>query len=365
MTCVQVFIVALMFLALSCGLEESENSSPVHLTLTVTDSIGDFSGPTAFGSIRSACILNDSRVIVYDQSLTELVLFSADGEFQFRKGISGEGPGEVQSAYYVLPGDNGGVWIQAGSMEKKAILLDDSLDLVREVRVTDNRINLLVSLTCINDTIYIANCLSSSQYSDSVEHSVRWFNERGSGYGTLESMNVKHSFLIYGSKYIFTVNNDLVYLAQTDGESYLIKRFDSRGELRGQIELPDRRLELRPEWLIQKETEYYEEVLTRTGQRAYITEIDVPEYFNMIDYMGVDGEGRLWALRGNYVDPVFDVFDQDGNLEFICGVELPDWQECDRWRFYVGPGGILAYQENPEIYPLVYRMELVESDTSQ
>lgn len=70
---------------------------------------------------------------------------------------------------------------------------------------------------------------------------------------------------------------------------------------------------------------------------------------------------RLWVLRGDHPNPVFDVFDTEGNRLFVCGAELPARQECDRWRFCVERGGILAWPENPGTSPAVYRMAVGES----
>jgi hypothetical protein len=355
----------LIFLTLSCSNNSAHREYTYHL-LAVKDSLGSFSGPVTFGNIGSSCILTDDRIAVYDRSLNEIALFYSDGTCQINKNLSGEGPGEFQTVSGLIPSSNGGIWIQGGSIEKKTALFNNTMDMIDEIIVKNSRIGLLTKLTYVSDSTYIGYCYIGSQHPDSAEHSVYRFSRDGSIEELIRGTTVyQNTPIIRGHKYIYTESNKTIYIAYVEGQEYIIEHMTEQGDIINTIMLTDRSLEARPEWLIQNEIDYIEEVYTRSTGNTVSFDITVPEYFSMIDYMGVDGEGRLWALRGNYLEPIFDVFDQDGNLEFICGVELPDWQECDRWRFYVGPGGFLAYQENPEMYPLVYRIELLELDASQ
>ncbi len=350
----------ILITGVSCT-DNSGDSQLIIESLAVVDSIGEFSGPSAFGSVGSACILNDGRFAIIDNSVNELVIFAKDGSFLFRKGLYGEGPGEFQIATSVAPGLGSGIWVNGSSTEMKSVLFNDSLQVVSEVRINSTGIWHLTGLCPVLDSVYAGCCFQFSD-PDSAIHAVCIFNAEGIMEEVVRQVKYFHTPVLRGWKYRMVASQGTVYVSMVESDEYLIEQFDSGGVLIGQIALPERRAEPRPEQLIQDEIAHIEEVYTRAVRHPLDYEIVVPEYFNTIDYMGVDGEGRLWALRGNYLEPIFDVFDQDGNLEFICGVELPDWQECDRWRFYVGPGGILAYPENPEQYPLVYRMELVDAE---
>ena len=81
-------------------------------------------------------------------------------------------------------------------------------------------------------------------------------------------------------------------------------------------------------------------------------------YRNQIRQVGVDGEGRVWALRGTREDPTFDIFDSETG-DFLFTAVLPDiGYEGLFWNFTVDDGGILAYSENPADFPQIYVVEL-------
>jgi hypothetical protein len=83
-------------------------------------------------------------------------------------------------------------------------------------------------------------------------------------------------------------------------------------------------------------------------------------YRNQVRQLGVDGSGRLWALRGTREDPTFDVFDSQTG-EFLFTAVLPHIGYRGLFlNFTIDQGGILAYSENPSDYPRVYIVELEE-----
>jgi hypothetical protein len=78
--------------------------------------------------------------------------------------------------------------------------------------------------------------------------------------------------------------------------------------------------------------------------------------------MFVDGEERLWVRLGYYREIVFRVYDMGGEVLFHAILDYPgDVLDLWNWVMEVDEGGFLAYVENPEEYPRVYMMELVEA----
>jgi len=174
---------------------------------------------------------------------------------------------------------------------------------------------------------------------------------------------VPYNPVIQGPGFIYTTGDGgVVFVARAKASAFLVEKFDPEGNLIGVISLPEAFPEPKPAWLIQQQVDHIQRMFLQSTGSPPDFPIIVQETFNMMDYMGVDADQRLWVLRGNYLEPVFDVFGPNGTREFVCTVKLPEWQECDRWRFHVGRGGFLAFPENPDLFPVVYRMELAATE---
>jgi hypothetical protein len=89
---------------------------------------------------------------------------------------------------------------------------------------------------------------------------------------------------------------------------------------------------------------------------GYLFRIIIP-YRNTINEIEVDGENRIWVRRGTVLEPVFDVYDFDGEKLFTATV--PDaGSDADLWDFNIDEQGIIAYSINPELFQQVYILEL-------
>lgn len=343
------------------------------LSCTHPDSMASIGGPrlapadslmtsvteTPLGEVTSACPLGEEWTAVLDGLGNRLVLFSRDGMPVLERLLRGSGPGEFSAATSVAPAVNGGVWV-LGPNERKAVEFDSSLNLVREVifsgelipgRISELRDGRLVGLTAFfpEDDGHPGNAV--------VVFSPEGEPERVIMSAAGSSRFFRLNILVFASD-----NESLIFSARTRGECCSISCFSPEGDSIPGISVPEMRMERKPEELVNRETEEIESVFQRWSMEATVSPGDlVDPTFPYIDYMGVDGEGRLWVLRGNHLNPVFDVFDMEGNRLFVCGVELPARQECDRWRFSVERGGILAWPENPGTSPAVYRMAVVGS----
>ncbi len=347
----------LIMCLLACA-DQEQASMMMERELAVIDSIGTETGPVVFGSVISACIIDNGNLVVLDAARKTVFMFSPLGECLHQRQLAGNGPGEFQNVKLVVPANTGGFWLQAGAMERKVVLFDDTLGFVREVQLQDPGYGISHMVVPVQGEQFCGVFLMPD-HSDSVTQAVVMLE----GDGTLERIlcqnTVPHYPIIFGADFIVSAGTDgIVYVSAAVADEYLIEGYTTQGELITEMRLPDVHMQPKPPEMIQDEMEYIDSMWTRSTGNPVDFTITVPECFCMVDCMGMDGEGRLWVLRGDYLNPVFDVFDSEGSRAFTCTVRLPDWQECDRWRFHVGREGILAFPENPELYPLVYMMEL-------
>jgi hypothetical protein len=332
------------------------------LALIVVDSIGTFEGPGAFGSITDACVLDNGTIVILDESNISICLAGNDGSLLERRSVAGSGPGEFYGVKRVYPNAGGGVWVLAESMERKTVLLDDTMAFVREVVFRDQSLGFPSTFRHLTGDTF-AGLFVVHTHPDSSSQAVMLFRNDGSRPMRLRQHSAPYNPIIQGPDFIYTTgDDDVLYVAGANAGIFLVEMFDTQGSLIGGISLPDAYLEPKPPWLIREQTERIERLYLESTGNPMDFSISINEAFSMMDYMGVDSEGRLWVLRGNYLDPVFDVFGTDGNREFVCTVELPAWQDCDRWRFHVGRNGFLAFPENPDLFPVVYRLELAHRE---
>ena len=83
------------------------------------------------------------------------------------------------------------------------------------------------------------------------------------------------------------------------------------------------------------------------------------ECARMITDLGLDLQGRIWARRGTQLNPVFEVFSNDG--EHIFTAEIPGIGDAGQfWNFSIDEQGMAAYSSNPELYQQIYLLELEE-----
>lgn len=78
---------------------------------------------------------------------------------------------------------------------------------------------------------------------------------------------------------------------------------------------------------------------------------------NVIESIGVDGEGRIWVEMGNTDRPLFRVYDMSGELLFLAVTDVP-FTPVTRPTFTVDGYGILACDRDPLDYPRVYIFDM-------
>ncbi|MCD4701888.1 MAG: 6-bladed beta-propeller [Candidatus Aegiribacteria sp.] len=361
--------IIVLIIFLSCGGEDRSVSVPEPdvptAELVIVDSIGVEMGDSTymFGSIESLSYTSDGSIVLLDRAFSRIMVYSRDGEFQRQIGREGDGPGEMSlTVMMVLTGEGDlivsqrdamehydyptGEWIEEyprGATPPPFVLhgMPDSTFVGVHLEMLPEGGKLIAEVTL---GIYIPGINEPSVIL--AEHSFE-----------LNSMNAAFLFEDVLDAYSVAVKGDgAIYVASTSGSEYRVLEFNPDGEevfelVRNDIEP----VEMTSEEL-QEEKEFMEarlESMGAGGQRCSPNPL-----LPMISYIGVGRDGNLWVRRGNVPLPVFDVYNDSGELLRAITLHVePD--EARYWNISVQPDGILAYSENPsQGYQKVYMLDI-------
>jgi len=144
-------------------------------------------------------------------------------------------------------------------------------------------------------------------------------------------------------------------------EEYSITCYALSGDVLFHIELPWETVPLTEEELRAARPHM---IIPGPGSEATSSELSAdwsPDSIRSAGYpVGVDDENRLWVKsgRGNAASPVFDLYDADqGSSLGMIQSTLPAIARF--WNYRVCEQGILGWDHNPEDYPRIYILELV------
>ncbi len=159
--------------------------------------------------------------------------------------------------------------------------------------------------------------------------------------------------------HVFTADRSgNVFMAELTSDSYLVQGFRADGELFLEIEKTVDKVEKTAEEIHDEEI-YVIAYLESIGAGGVVLEYNPNPYRNSISEIEVDGESRIWVRRGTELNPVFDVYNQEGEELFTATVpEAGD--DAVFWEFNIDEQGIIAYSTNPEIFQQIYIFELPE-----
>ncbi len=353
-----------------CGEDDRHTSSPEpaepSIELAFIDSIGVETGDSTymFGSIEGLSYAPDGSIFLLDRAFCRIMVYSPAGEFQRQIGYSGEGPGGMNlPVLMILTGDGDiivsqldameqydfltGEWIceypREGGMPLPFVLhgMPDStfaavhMDLIEE----DSRIVIEIVLG-----IYAPGCsepltgLSTSSFDYDPTNASFMFDELFDGYS------------------VAVADDGSIYAASRSGSEYRVTEYNISGEVLSEIIREDIEPLEKSAEIIEEEREYMEARLASIDA-AGLSCSPHPLY-PMISDIGIDQDGNLWVRRGQSHLPVFDIYDETGNLLGTAALQV-DPGEGRYWNISVQPGGILAYSENPsQGFQKVYMIEV-------
>ncbi len=358
-----------LFMLISCGgsdsTETSNDSPQPQYDLIKVDSIGIELGDSnyVFGAVIDAIYLADGRIALLDILQKKVFVYSGNGEFLGSAGGEGMGPGEFISPYTLTSLSDGGFAV-ADIQQRKIIFFDSSLQYVRELcgfqPMAPDRIGIGPNGSFFGrrhnwyydeeeEELY-----SGSEYclwSDSVEPDQ-----------TYQENYFLHSSDDHFFCSIASSSDGRFFSMPSSKTEYVITGYTSEGDVGFFIEIP---------W----ETKYLTEeelqaarphmVIPGPGSESTSSELSanwLPDSIRGAGSLaGLDGENRLWVKsgRGETASPVFDLYNSiDGSSLGSVETTLPAIARY--WNIKIFESGILGWDHNPEDYPRVYILELVD-----
>jgi hypothetical protein len=147
-----------------------------------------------------------------------------------------------------------------------------------------------------------------------------------------------------------------VFIAKLTSEEYLVQGFRADGELFMEIEKDAERVAKTPEE-IQEEKIYVEAYTEAMGATGLLIDFHPEPLRDTISELEVDGEQHLWVRRGTVHEPVFDVYDYNGELLFTVNVPGAG-ADAQFWDFNIDEHGIIAFSSNPELFQKIYILQM-------
>jgi len=358
----------LLILITSCkeGVEPSDDEleeSFVPPVLEVVLSIGEEMGDSCyvFGDITDACITAEGNIWVLDGVTNKITAYDFSGNFLYRAGGSGEGPGEFQHPFCLT-----------SLSDERVLVSDPALN-----RATFFNTDLIVDTT-ISGFIPWSPDRTAPGADGSYTGGLRTFDRENSMYGHLlalwdDSPQVEREYYrrecpfnrerlresTEESQIVFTSDfQGRVYVAEYSYSNFSVVIFDPTGNLLYSIE-EEREPALKPLEEIENE---------RAAMHRQLQSEDAPpdlqwnpsEFRCMIPLrgLGVDARERLWVRDGRESLPVFDVYAEGEHL-FRTSLD-ESVEDIENLRVKITQRGILAWPTDPECYPQLHILTVVE-----
>lgn len=373
---VPAVIIPLVVMAAACGggEEEAAGAAPVAtgtdtLVLVLEDTVGLEMGDSAyvFGMIAEAGHGPGGEIVVLDMQRSCLSLYSPEGGFLGNIGSPGPGPGEFQAPVSFAVMSSGGFAVAdalAGNISffgpegEYTGMMDDFFP-APPMFIEGGPNGSLVgqSMTMVMTDREMRASLEIARWSDSTEADLLYLSVpldldlHGGGRATTAGRGPQFDFAVgpEGNVFIAELSDTLFSVrgCSPDGEEFLLMEETVERTPLTQEEIDAGSLSL--------------SIMVTDGEASSEMERvhDVYPWRNVIESLGVDGEGRIWVEMGNTDRPLFRVYDSSGELLFTAVTDVP-FTPVTRPTFTVDGGGILACDRDPVDYPKVYTFSMTD-----
>lgn len=360
-------IISSLLLFLSCGIDpaQSDQANVIlipHYELVSTGSYGVEMGDSLnmIGSIADLCYHPDGSVLILDRAAMVLrrVL---EGEVTFIS-RSGGGPGEMESPQSICCLADGTILI--ADEGKREVMEFNSAGVYKGSRFTSDRFvphmmfpvdstsiaGDILDLRMGEEGIYFA--VNFARFDSSLTPSVlfnrkEWEWPAPELYTEIEMMH-------------YTGAPDGTFYLTMDNTEYSISIYSESGELTNTIYRSDIPRIPKTEEEIEEEIESFEERAVQ--DQAYTGGYQPCPYNQIISLTGVDADGNLWVERLDVDYETegyrFDVWDATGNMVSTISYQEPEANS--EIRFHVDRYGILASITDPDLFPRVLFLELMD-----
>jgi len=371
-----ILCTVLCVIFLSCGsgsVDEGDlqqNPELRQTVLTIVDSIGVEMGDSCyiFGSIEGLGYTQDDNIAVLDRISADIRVFSHDGEYMWRAGGRGGGPGEMHNplSLFLFPDGRmgaldpwrSGLQIYSRDGEYQGIAMDISNNVhIYPETVNDSSFVSLKTEFIIEDGAAPQIAVFVALFEMSAEPEITyWREEMEADFSTAADLAQKYLLAI--SIAVDTLNN-IVYLTPYSGTDYVIERYSLDGE-----RLTDLELEIETVPLTEEEIHIAEEFVRQRlsnlegGEPQYNVHVTDPitHRLPVID-LEIDSCGNLWARRGTEDEPYFDIWSAEGEL-IGNAVMAGAGSESRSWEFELCSNRILVYDTDPDLYQKIYIIDI-------
>ncbi|MBD3369536.1 hypothetical protein GF402_04145 [Candidatus Fermentibacteria bacterium] len=347
---------------LGCG-QTGEECAEIQsdVTLIPVDSIGREMGDSnyVFGMINTADFTSEGNLVAADLLRMRILMYSPEGEFMHSGGSRGEGPGQFGSPTGMFPTPDGGVAVSDRN-GAKIIFYDSCLHLKRELGgflpYPPNQLMVLDDGSIVGTRFSfnraegdIANALQRWEQGET-EPSITYREVAGE----IVPGNFQKTFQQVAMDFdVFSDGRVVVSPAST--EEYILECYDPQGELLWRRDLPFDKCRV-PEEELELQRDLIRQNLRRSGRNPEMAdEFELEEWALAVIDLQVVGDEEIWVRRGHTVVPLFDVFDDQGELQYNCTV--PDLPYGRGVGFAISEHGVLAYLAQPEVYAKLYILE--------
>lgn len=333
--------------------------------LYVTDSIGVEIGDSnfVFGQIAGAEFTPDGDIAVLDIQKLAISIFSPEGEFITRVGRQGSGPGEFLLPVgftFLTQGD----MIVSDAMGGKLIRFDSSLEYVGDV------IGFFPSpppaLSGVDSTAFVGMKPEFEQNEEGMFMGftiARWgwgepepalvYYTRSDPFDPTDLSSIGESVVVFGA-----APGTPIFTAPMSSEEYSYTAWTTEGEELFTYNDEDFQRVRKTQEEIDLEAEIVNARMVQQGMPPEMANWEPDPYRLAIGGLYPDGLGRLWVYKGTERSATFDVFDLEGNLLFTAALDAGE--RSTTWGVGIGQGGFIAFDADPENYPVLYWGDIPE-----
>jgi hypothetical protein len=359
-----IILISVVVLLASCGANQESaaeqanaSSFPVD-TLEITGYIGEELGDSTntFGIIADAEYHEVSgNILLLDNGAACFKEFTPSGDYIRQISRQGSGPGELSFVTLEFFQMGGNVFA-LNMMKHGFVVFDDSLNYLEEIPLWSQ--NPPKQSVAVSDSVFVSykpDFEEAGEGSFVMFRLIALFTRGEEEYSTVlwrDSIELTMSDLISNSSSLINDfflgvamggNRDIILFSLKESDNYTVHAFNPDGSETFTITMPIEPV-AKTEEEIAEEKAYMEGFFAQMGAQG-MGDFTPEPYRDMVVAVYTGPDGNIWVQRGTQERPFFDIFDLEGTLIGHRVFPEPGWT----WHFSMGPMGILAWEDDPEL----------------
>ncbi len=349
--------------------EAPSSSSPDTLHLAVTDTIGVDMGDSSyvFALLIEAGYSPDGRIMALDAQKCCVSVYSPDGSHLYDIGRNGAGPGEFQFPLSMAILSDGGL---AVSDVLNAGLSFFDADGGYSEQLTGFVMGPPSSICPGPNGSFYGELMTMNMEDGEMEGSLdvaRWDSlESPEPSAIYVSLPISIHAAGEEASVTRTVSVDFavdeegnLFIAEVSDTLFNITGYSPDGETILQLFEAHERVSKSQEELDAGDLGLSVTISDGCASASSFRSDDVYQWRNIIESIGVDGQGRIWVEMGDLEQPTFRIYDYSGELVAVAEVDA-DFGRIGTPTFSISPWGMLAYDRDPLDWPKIYLLDILE-----